>query len=175
MQGDWHASPVTPSRILPGCALGFSYAEFPHTASVAGQSSTSTYGSHEGKGFPQADHALEISLGVNHDPLWSQYFQYINNLLHGNLGISITYLPTPVTAVISQDLPWTLVLVGVASLLALCGYSAGYFRRLAARFNDGSFFHPFSLSLCHPLFLVGPTASLSAGIAIELVSDTRRL
>jgi len=71
-----------------------------------------------GKVSPQAYHALEISLGVNHDALWSQYLQYINNLLHGNLGISITYLPTPVTEVISQDLPWTLVLVGVALVIS---------------------------------------------------------
>ncbi|MEO8954571.1 MAG: hypothetical protein ABI396_01310, partial [Ktedonobacteraceae bacterium] len=70
-----------------------------------------------GKVSPQAYHALEISLGVNHDALWSQYLQYINNLLHGNLGISITYLPTPVAVVISQDLPWTLVLVGVALVI----------------------------------------------------------
>src|SRR6266480_974071 len=71
-----------------------------------------------GKLSPQAQHALEISLGVNHDPLWSQYVQYINNLLHGNLGTSITYLPTPVAVVIGQDLPWTLVLVGVALVLS---------------------------------------------------------
>ncbi|HEX6556589.1 MAG TPA: ABC transporter permease [Ktedonobacteraceae bacterium] len=71
-----------------------------------------------GKVSPQAQHALEISLGVNHDPLWSQYLQYINNLLHGNLGVSITYLPTPVSQVIGQDLPWTLVLVGVALVIS---------------------------------------------------------
>src|SRR6266480_147162 len=71
-----------------------------------------------GKLSPQAQHALEISLGVNHDPLWSQYLKYINNLLHGNLGTSITYLPTPVAVVIGQDLPWTLVLVGVALVLS---------------------------------------------------------
>ncbi len=72
----------------------------------------------KGKVSPQTLHALEIALGVNHDPLWSQYIQYLNNLLHGNLGVSITYLPTPVSDVIAQDLPWTLVLVGVALVLS---------------------------------------------------------
>src|SRR5438874_4272668 len=72
----------------------------------------------KGKVSPQARHALEISLGVNHDPLWSQYLQYINNLMHGNLGISITYLPTPVAEVIGQYLPWTLVLIGVALVIS---------------------------------------------------------
>src|SRR5947209_2624226 len=71
-----------------------------------------------GKITPQTQHALEISLGVSHAPLWVQYIQYINNLAHGNLGTSITYLPTPVAQVIAQDLPWTLVLVGVALIIS---------------------------------------------------------
>ncbi|MBV9713116.1 MAG: ABC transporter permease [Ktedonobacteraceae bacterium] len=71
-----------------------------------------------GKISPQAQHALEVALGVSHDPLWYQYYQYVNNLLHGNLGISISYLPTPVTQVIAQDLPWTMVLVGVALVIS---------------------------------------------------------
>jgi len=72
----------------------------------------------KGKVSPQTLHALEIALGVNHDPLWSQYIQYLNNLLHGNLGVSITYLPTPVSDVIAQGRAWRLVLVGVALVLS---------------------------------------------------------
>src|SRR5437879_4719491 len=71
-----------------------------------------------GHASPQMLHALEISLGVSHDPLWVQYVQYLNNLLHGNLGISLTYLPTPVTQVLGQDLPWTLVLVGTSLVIS---------------------------------------------------------
>src|SRR5947209_18982073 len=71
-----------------------------------------------GKLSPQAQQALAVALGVSHDSLWSQYFQYIVNLLHGNLGVLITYLPTPVTDVIAQDLPWTLTLVGVALVIS---------------------------------------------------------
>lgn len=71
-----------------------------------------------GKLSPQALHALSIALGVSHDSLWSQYVQYLNNLLHGDLGVSITYLPTPVTDVLAQDLPWTLALVGVALIIS---------------------------------------------------------
>ena len=71
-----------------------------------------------GHASPQMLRALEISLGVSHDPLWVQYVQYLNNLLHGNLGISLTYLPTPVTQILAQDLPWTLVLVGTALVIS---------------------------------------------------------
>ena len=67
---------------------------------------------------PQTLHALEVSLGVNHDPLWSQYVQYLTNLLHGNLGVSITYGFDPVTKVLAQDLPWTFVLVGTSLLIS---------------------------------------------------------
>lgn len=72
----------------------------------------------KGKLPPQAIHALEIAFGLNHDPIWLQYLQYLNNLLHGNLGTSITYFPTPVSDVIGQELPWTLLLVGVALVIS---------------------------------------------------------
>jgi peptide/nickel transport system permease protein len=38
-----------------------------------------------GKISPQAQHALEIALGVSHDPLWYQYFQYVNKIFRGRL------------------------------------------------------------------------------------------
>jgi len=67
---------------------------------------------------PQTLRALEVSLGVSHAPLWMQYMDYLNNLLHGNLGVSLTYLPTPVSQVIGQALPWTLVLVGMSLVIS---------------------------------------------------------
>ncbi len=66
----------------------------------------------QGKLNPDALHALEIQFGITNESLWTQYWDYIGNLLHGNLGLSITYFPTSVASVIAQDLPWTLVLVG---------------------------------------------------------------
>lgn len=74
----------------------------------------------QGRVGPQALQALEIQFGVSHDPLWIQYFQYLNNLLHGNLGLSITYFPTSVSAVLAQEMPWTLVLVISALLISFC-------------------------------------------------------
>ena len=46
-----------------------------------------------GHASPQMLHALEISLGVSHDPLWVQYVQYLNNLLHGNLASPLRICP----------------------------------------------------------------------------------
>jgi len=68
---------------------------------------------------PAALHAFEIAFGVNtKEGLISQYFGYLNQILHGDLGISITYFPTPVSSVIRTALPWTLSLVGVATVLS---------------------------------------------------------
>lgn len=72
----------------------------------------------QGRIRPEAIHAIELQFGISHDPLWVQYFQYLNNLLHGNLGLSITYFPTPVAEAIGQELPWTLVLVTVSLILS---------------------------------------------------------
>lgn len=71
-----------------------------------------------GKVSPQAQRALETAFGVSHDPAWTQYLQYLNNLFHGNLGISITAFPNTVVSVIAQDLPWTLLLVGVSLVIS---------------------------------------------------------
>src|SRR5690349_20583982 len=65
-----------------------------------------------GRVSPQSLHALEISLGVSHDPQWSQYLQYLGDLAHGDLGVSITYYPLPVSQVIAQEMPWPLAFVG---------------------------------------------------------------
>jgi peptide/nickel transport system permease protein len=67
---------------------------------------------------PQALEAIRIQFGLSNAPLWLQYFQYLNNLLHGNLGIAISYFPTPVSAVIAQDTPWTLLLAGVSVVIS---------------------------------------------------------
>jgi peptide/nickel transport system permease protein len=73
-----------------------------------------------------ARRALELQFGVTHDPLWVQYWHYLVNLAHGELGVSITYYPAPVTQVIRQALPWTVVMVGVATLISvLLGLTLG--------------------------------------------------
>ncbi len=48
-----------------------------------------------------------------------QYFDYLGNMLTGHWGYSIGQaLGTPVSTVVTQALPWTLGLVGVATILA---------------------------------------------------------
>jgi peptide/nickel transport system permease protein len=71
-----------------------------------------------GKIDAQSAHALAQQFGLTQENFWIQYWQYLQNLLHGNLGLSLTYYPTPVTQIIAQDLFWTLILVGVSVVLS---------------------------------------------------------
>jgi peptide/nickel transport system permease protein len=82
----------------------------------------------------QALKALSATFGAgSNQSLIGQYWSYLWDLVHGQLGISVTYFPEPVTTVIRQSLPWTLVLVGVSTVLAfvvgtLLGIVAGWRR-----------------------------------------------
>lgn len=68
---------------------------------------------------PNALHALEQQFGVAHSSIWSQYLGYLQNLVHGQLGTSITYYPLTVTQVIERSLPWTLGLAGTATIISV--------------------------------------------------------
>src|SRR5205085_4898557 len=68
---------------------------------------------------PEMQQSLSALFGLNtQDPLWLQYFKYLGSLLHGNLGNSIQYFPTPVSQIIGQDLGWSIMLGGVAVVIS---------------------------------------------------------
>lgn len=73
----------------------------------------------QGQITARAIHALTVAFGLNTKAsLLSQYGHYWVQLLHGNLGTSITYYPSTVASVIATSLPWTLMLVGVATVIS---------------------------------------------------------
>jgi peptide/nickel transport system permease protein len=76
---------------------------------------------------PSALKALEVAFGVNnHENLISSYVHYLGNTLTGNLGISVSYFPLSVSSVIAKALPWSLSLVGVATIIGfLIGTALG--------------------------------------------------
>jgi peptide/nickel transport system permease protein len=88
--------------------------------------------------FPNLDasslHALQAEFGTHtHGSLLSQYFSYVGDLLHGNLGVSVNLYPAKVTTVLGQALPWTVALVGTATIVSfllgtLLGVLAGWRR-----------------------------------------------
>lgn len=83
---------------------------------------------------PSAIKALDIQFGLGHPgSLLHQYFVYLGHLAHGNLGISTFEFPTKVTTVLKETLPWTIALVGTATVISfglgtLFGILAGWRR-----------------------------------------------
>lgn len=71
--------------------------------------------------------SLKTLFGLDQDrSLWQQYTDYWVNLARGDLGMSFTFFPTPVSEVLSQSLPWTLALVGTTTLISfLLGTGVG--------------------------------------------------
>lgn len=68
---------------------------------------------------PHELQALEALFGVNtHQSVLSQYVNYWGDLLHGSVGRSITYFPDPVMTVIGNALPWTVILIGVSTVIS---------------------------------------------------------
>jgi peptide/nickel transport system permease protein len=75
--------------------------------------------SQNGPVSPGLYHSLAVAFGLNtNSSLITQYFQYWGELFHGDLGLSITYYPSTVTSVIATALPWTIGLVGTATVIA---------------------------------------------------------
>jgi peptide/nickel transport system permease protein len=77
---------------------------------------------------PQTKHAIEVALGGGGGTWWQQYGDYLVNLLHGNLGTSLVDYPEKVSTVIGQALPWTIALVGLATVISfIIGVALGMF------------------------------------------------
>jgi peptide/nickel transport system permease protein len=72
-----------------------------------------------GRASPQAVKTLEVAFGLHTDQnIFQQYLQYLGNTLAGNFGTSVSFFPSSVGQVIMLALPWTIGLVGMATIIA---------------------------------------------------------
>src|SRR6201996_1824124 len=69
---------------------------------------------------PQAYKALGQMIGgaETKGSLWSQYLAYLDDVFHFNFGTDLANFPTPVSQILDQAIPWTLILVGTATVIA---------------------------------------------------------
>ena len=68
---------------------------------------------------PSAYQALEAMLGVGHPgSLWHQYVSYLHDVFTLNFGIAVSQFPARVSTLLGQTIPWTLTLVGTATVIA---------------------------------------------------------
>jgi peptide/nickel transport system permease protein len=73
----------------------------------------------QGEINPQTVHDLTVAFGLDtRTGLLGQYGQYWVQLFHGDLGTSITYYPSSVAQVVMAALPWTVVLIGTATVIS---------------------------------------------------------
>jgi peptide/nickel transport system permease protein len=87
-------------RAMPGNAVQAIMAKFPNLQ-------------------PSAYRALEALLGVGHPgSLWHQYWAYLVNVAHLNFGTDMVEYPAKVSTLLGQTIPWTITLVGTATIIA---------------------------------------------------------
>ncbi len=68
---------------------------------------------------PSAYKAIQAMLGVGHPgSLWDQYVAYLSDVAHFNFGTSVSQYPATVSSLLGQTIPWTLTLVGTATVIA---------------------------------------------------------
>src|ERR1700691_3133116 len=96
---------------------------------------------------PAEIRSIRLSFGGSlQSSLVHQYFTYLDQMFHGNLGVSIT-LSSPVSTILRGAVPWTVGLIGIATLLsfligtfsgALLGWTRG--SRLDSLIPTATFF-----------------------------------
>lgn len=103
--------------------------------------------------------------GLN-DPLYVQYFNYLGNLLKGDLGPSYKYEGQTVNEIIARSFPVSLELGLLALMIALvlgvpAGVLAGVFKNSPVDYTSMSVA---MVGICFPTFVMGPVFSLVFGL-----------
>jgi peptide/nickel transport system permease protein len=84
----------------------------------------------------EAMESLYTLFGLDkNESLISQYFDYWGQLFRGDLGISFTFFPTPVSDLLTDSLPWTIILVGITTVV---GFALGTGLGVVAGWKRGS-------------------------------------
>ncbi len=106
---------------------------------------------------PEIERNLKAKYHLD-EPIWKQYGRFLAGLARGDFGPSLKYRNHSVTDIILQGLPVSLILGGLAFLLALgLGIPLGFYTALRrGRWGDyaGSFLA--LLAVCIPGFVLGP-------------------
>ncbi|MBC8445063.1 MAG: ABC transporter permease [Rhodospirillaceae bacterium] len=102
-----------PIQLLP-VLIGISIITFILVRSIPGDPVRALLGA---RGTPESILRIRAQFGLD-EPLWTQYFYFIKNLFHGEMGQSILY-KIDVLKLIATRIEPTIILVGGSVLLAL--------------------------------------------------------
>src|SRR5271168_2932133 len=76
---------------------------------------------------PEIERNLQAKYHLN-EPVWKQYARYLDDLLHGDFGVSLKYRNHTVNDFIAQGLPVSMTLGGLAFCFAMAvGLPVGFF------------------------------------------------
>ncbi|MFG1610502.1 ABC transporter permease [Actinoplanes sp. NPDC049265] len=94
---------------------------------IPGDPITALLARFQGQMNTDAIESLYVLFGIDKNAsLWSEYVDYWRQLFSGDLGLSFSAFPTPVSEVIGDALPWTVALVGITTVISfLLGTSLG--------------------------------------------------
>ncbi len=115
---------------------------------------------------PEVERALNAKYRLD-QPLWKQYFLYLGDLAHGDLGPSMKYRHHSVSDIIVQGLPTTLALGGLSFMFALgVGIPLGFITAMRkGKWQDYAGSVVSLVGICVPAFVIGPL--LVMGFAIH--------
>lgn len=88
--------------------------------------------------------------------LWEQFYRYVINAVRGDFGLSFTFFPKSVNAIVMETLPWTVLLVLSSLILqSIIGYVLGVESAWKAGYKTDSFLQTFSMAILSiPMFWV---------------------
>lgn len=114
---------------------------------------------------PETRAALELAYGLD-KPLWQQIGLYISRLMQGDFGPSLVYRDFTVTELIAQSLPVSLLIGGLALILAsIIGIGAGLWSAVrAGRWVDQALMIGATLLTAMPTFVTGPLLAMIFGL-----------
>jgi oligopeptide transport system permease protein len=117
---------------------------------------------------PEIKRNIEAKYHLN-EPVWKQYFRYLDGLAHGDFGPSLKYRAHTVNDIIAQGLPVSMLLGALAFGFAMgVGLPVGFFTAARrGRWADyaGSFLAV--LAVCIPGFVIAPLLILTFSIKLH--------
>ena len=119
---------------------------------------------------PATQAALQQAYGLDR-PLWDQAWLYVSRLVQGDFGPSLVYRDFTVSELIAQGLPISLMLGGLAIVLALTiGVTAGLFAAVrAGKAADKTIMMLATVATALPTFVTGPALALLFGLWLGLL------
>jgi oligopeptide transport system permease protein len=119
---------------------------------------------------PEIRANLEAQFGLN-DPLWLQYLNYLNKLLHGNFGPSYNLPDFTVGELFAKGLPISIQIGAAALVLALLvGSTLGIIAALNQnRIGDYAVIATATAGSTIPTFVIAPVIQLLFGLTWKLL------